>query len=146
MEQDTTQINELKARREAMRERLRAKCEKIVAVVEALPEPKTFLEAERAARMVILADKMVERVFSEPKAVKEAVRSRSQKAPVNRVVNAPIVTSSPEGFAVPLPPYADAKGEDEMDETRLSKTYLKLEQLAAKVPALDAEFNVQKSP
>ena len=175
MEQDTTNNDALKARRDALRERLRAKCELVVEAVEALPEPKTFIDAERAARTVMVADKMVLQVFSEPKSVKSDVRfgsaghgfrreySRSRRTPVDRTGNAPIVSlplsrqerftgsfsgSSPIHFAV----NSYAKGEDEVSEdidlepeTPLSKTYLKMEQIVAKITAMDAEICGQKS-
>lgn len=57
----------------ARRERLRAVAIQIAEVVETIPLPHTFLEAERAARTVTIADRMILRLPpDEPEAVKPA--------------------------------------------------------------------------
>ena len=104
MDQDLAQQDELNARRDAMRERLRQKADRVLEAVEQIEAPKTFLEVERAARAIIATDKMIIQIFSAPKVASldmrfgaadygERERSGSGRLPVERAVDAPIVAS-----------------------------------------------------
>lgn len=65
MTKNGPQLDDLTARRDALRRRLRVKADKVLAVVEALPAPQSLNEAAQAAQAVMAADNMVTQVFSE---------------------------------------------------------------------------------
>jgi hypothetical protein len=58
------------------RQRLRAFADQILAIIEALPSPKTFRDVERAARCVLASDTLLVQLYSPPKAAKRARKDR----------------------------------------------------------------------
>jgi hypothetical protein len=120
MDQALSRPEELNARREALRERLRAVAEDIIEAVEDIARPKTYLDAARSARAAIIIDRMIAQLFSDTKPSSysmcydyapryddgERGDSFASRMPVERVEqgsdgcaeNAPIVTSSPFGL------------------------------------------------
>ncbi|MGN6208645.1 hypothetical protein [Asticcacaulis sp.] len=57
------QLDDLAQRKQALKLRLAAQAEKLVAHIEALDEPKTPLEAERMAKALKAADAAIEQIF-----------------------------------------------------------------------------------
>ena len=57
------QVNDLALRKQALKLRLAAQAEKLVAHIEGLDEPKTPLEAERMAKALKAADAAIEQIF-----------------------------------------------------------------------------------
>jgi hypothetical protein len=57
------QLDDLAQRKQALKLRLAAQAEKLVAHIEGLDEPKTPLEAERMAKALKAADAAIEQIF-----------------------------------------------------------------------------------
>ena len=130
MDQNFAQPDDLSARRDAMRERLRLKAERVLEAVEVIGDPKSFLEVERAARAILVVDRMILQLFSPPRHKTLALvyddgerydygargRGSAVRVPVEKVGDAPIVAS---GDTSPLHSAVNsyAKGEDEINES-----------------------------
>lgn len=63
------------------RQRLRAFADCILAVIEGLPSPTTFRDAERAARCVLATDTLLDQLYAPPKATRRARADAFEVAP-----------------------------------------------------------------